>query len=162
MPLRPIRRDSVWTSWPTWRCHLLAVVFILSAAGLHLGYLAYSCPIDLAPDEAHYWDWSRHLGWSYYSKGPLVAWLIRAGCGLFGGWSERHTGSLMVAIRFPAGVCGSLLLLSLYVLTLQVYGRATLALSVVGVALTVPLIAVGSLLMTIDAPYACCWGWALV
>jgi hypothetical protein len=33
---------------------------------------------------------------------------------------------------------------------------------VVAFALTVPLIAVGSTVMTIDAPYTCCWAWALV
>src|SRR5262249_13178524 len=37
-----------------------------------------------------------------------------------------------------------------------------LAASVVALALTLPLIAAGASLMTIDAPYTCCWGWALV
>src|SRR5262249_49337768 len=55
-----------------------------------------------------------------------------------------------------------LLLTSLYVLTVQVYGREALAAAVVALALTLPLIAAGSSLMTIDAPYTCCWGWALV
>ena len=131
---------------------------------LHLAYLAYNCPLDLAPDEAHYWDWSRpeHLDWSYYSKGPLIAYLIRGGCAVAGSWSVEHTGNLTLAVRLPAVICGSLLLLSLYLLTVQVYRCEVLALAVVGMALTLPLIAVGSSLMTIDAPYTCCWGWALV
>ena len=33
-------------------------------------------PLDLGPDEAHYWEWSRHLDLSYYSKGPMIAYLI--------------------------------------------------------------------------------------
>jgi 4-amino-4-deoxy-L-arabinose transferase-like glycosyltransferase len=139
----------------------LAGGLILAAAGLHLAFL-YRCPLDLAPDEAHYYDWSRHLDWSYYSKGPLVAFLIRGGCELAGNWSQQHTGNLTFAIRLPAVLCGSLLLVSLYILTVQVYRRECLALAVVGTALTLPLIAVGSSLMTIDAPFACCWGWALV
>jgi 4-amino-4-deoxy-L-arabinose transferase-like glycosyltransferase len=142
--------------------HLLAGLLILGAAGLHLLYLAWDCPLDLAPDEAHYWDWSRHLDWSYYSKGPLVAWLIRLSCDGFGPLSERLTGNLALAIRLPAVVCGALLLWSLYRLTLLVYDRAELALAVVAVGLTMPALAVGSSLMTIDAPYTCCWGWALV
>jgi hypothetical protein len=68
----------------------------------------------------------------------------------------------MLAVRFPAVLCGSLLLISLFVLTRQVTGRDGLALAVVAVALTMPVIAAGNLLMTIDAPYTCCWGWALV
>jgi hypothetical protein len=147
---------------PAWACRLLAVGLILGAAGLHIAYLAHNCPLDLSPDEAHYWDWSRHLDWSYYSKGPLVAYLIRAGCELAGAWSEQHTTGLAFAVRLPAVVCGSLLLASLYVLTVQVYRRETLALSVVALALTTPVIAAGSSIMTIDAPYTCCWGWALV
>src|SRR6202011_6234330 len=61
-----------------------------------------------------------------------------------------------------AVVCGSLLLASLYVLTVQVYGKEGLALGVVTCALTLPAVSAGSSLMTIDAPYTCCWGWALV
>jgi hypothetical protein len=129
---------------------------------LRLVYLACDCPLDLAPDEAHYWDWSRRLDWSYYSKGPLVAYLIRLGCLFAGGWSQGLTGSDMLAVRLPALVCGSLLLVSLYVLTTQVFRREGLALAVVAMALTLPVIAVGATLMTIDAPYTCCWGWALV
>ncbi|HYT89273.1 MAG TPA: glycosyltransferase family 39 protein [Gemmataceae bacterium] len=145
-----------------WRWRTLACCLILGTAALHIAYLACNCPLDLAPDEAHYWDWSRKLDWSYYSKGPLVAYLIRAGCELFGAWSRALTGTDMLAVRMPAILCGSLLLLSLYVLTVQVSRRESLGAVVVLLALTLPLIAVGSSLMTIDAPYTCCWGWALV
>ena len=147
-----------------WRCRLLAAVLILGAASLRILYLAFYCPLDLAPDEAHYWDWSRpgHLDWSYYSKGPLIAYLIRAGCALAGGWSEQLMSNQMLAVRLPAVVCGSLLLVSLYVLTVQVLGRERLALGVVAIALTLPVVQAGASLMTIDSPYTCCWGWALV
>ena len=36
-----------------------------------------------------------------------------------------------------------------------------LRVAVVAIALTLPVIAVGASIMTIDAPYTCCWGWAL-
>ena len=74
LPLRPPCRHG--------HVAALAATLILGAAAAHLGYMLHSCPLDLAPDEAHYWDWSRHLDWSYYSKGPLVAYLIRGGCAL--------------------------------------------------------------------------------
>jgi hypothetical protein len=149
-------------SLPCWRWRLLAAFLILGAAALHIAYLISDCPLDLVPDEAHYWDWSRHLDWSYYSKGPLVAWLIRGSCELAGSWSEHLIGNQMLAVRLPAVICGALLLTSLYILTVQVYGRESWAVAVVALALTLPLIAAGSSLMTIDAPYTCCWGWALV
>src|SRR5215469_17154221 len=160
--LMPLRASRIVLS--PLSCRVLAACLILGAAVLHLAYLANDCPLDLAADEAHYWDWSRpeHLDWSYYSKGPLIAYLIRGGCALAGSWSVEHTGNLALAVRLPAVVCGSLLLLSLYILTVQVYRCEVLGLAVIGMALTLPLIAVGSSLMTIDAPYTCCWGWALV
>jgi len=158
----PLRRPGLLVSVPVWFWNGFAALLILGTAGAHFYFLIHHCRLDLAPDEAHYWEWSRHLDWSYYSKGPLVAYLIRGSCELFGSWSEQTTGNLMAAVRLPAVVCGALLLWSLYLLTLQVYGRHGLALAVVLLALTLPVMAAGSSLMTIDSPYCCCWGWAMV
>src|SRR5262245_46087306 len=97
-------------SFRSYQCHIAAVLLILGAAGLRILYLAWDCPLDLSPDEAHYWDWSRHLDWSYYSKGPGIDWLIRLSCELFGGISVWLTGHEMLAVRLPAVICGSLLL----------------------------------------------------
>jgi len=144
------------------RCHLLLAAILLVSALGHLFYLTHDCPLDLAPDEAHYWDWARHPDWSYYSKGPLVAWLIHGSCTLFGPLSVQLTGSVMPAVRLPAVACGTLMLLGLYTLTLKVYRNPRLALGVVVVGLTFPLVTAGSMLMTIDSPYTCCWMWALV
>lgn len=136
------------------RCRLAALVLITAAAALRVLYLAWNCPLDLAPDEAQYWEWSRQLDWSYLSKGPLVAWLIRASCACF--------GETMLAVRLPAVVCGGLLLAGLYALTVQIYRSDRLALMVTALALTLPIIAAGSALMTTDAPFTCAWMWALV
>src|SRR5262249_4458541 len=132
----PLRTSRLAVLLPQRACPALAGLLVLAAACLHLLYLANGSSLDLAPDEAHYWDWPRHLDWSYYSKGSLGAWLIRASCELVGPWSEQHTGSLTFAVRLPAVVCGSLLLLSQYVLAMQVFGRPRLALALVAAALT--------------------------
>src|SRR3954462_8170568 len=158
----PLRRSLAPARQPDWVCRVLAATLVLAAACGHLAYLALDCPLDLAPDEAHYWDWSRHLDWSYYSKGPLVAWLIHASCFFFGGWSRDLVGSELLAVRWPAIVCGSLMLAGLYGLTARIFRREALALAVVALALTLPVIHVGATLMTIDAPFTCCWCWALV
>ena len=140
----------------------LAVFAIVLVAVLRLVYLARFCPLDLAPDEAHYWDWSRHLDWCYYSKGPLVALLIRGSMELFGPLSVALTGTEMLAVRLPAVVCGSLLVASLYVLTVQTTGSDRTALLLTLTVLANPIVAAGSTLMTIDAPFMALWGWALV
>ncbi len=40
-------------------------------------YLNYISDIPLHFDEAQYWGWSKNLEWGYYSKPPMLAWLIR-------------------------------------------------------------------------------------
>src|SRR5437867_11932601 len=102
-----------------WRWRILAAILIFASGALHVRYLPHNCPLDLAPDEAHYWHWSRQLDASYYSKGPLTAYLIRASCEVL--------GDSVLAVRFPAVVCGSLLLTGLYVLTVRCFADERLA-----------------------------------
>lgn len=143
-------------------CPWLAAFVIVLAAVVRVGLMLAGTGLDLSPDEAHYWDWSRNLDWSYYSKGPLVAWIIRASCELLGPLSESLTGNLTFAVRAPAVLFGSVILAGLYVLTVQTTANHRLALLVMVAAITHPILTAGSSLMTIDSPYACCWTVALV
>ncbi len=143
-------------------CKRLAFGLVFASVVFHLAYLAFDCPLDLSPDEAHYWQWSRHLAWSYYSKGPLVAWLIRASCELFGPLSESLVGSPMLAVRVPAVACHAVLLAGWYVLTASTLKSHRAALAVVLIALSFPVVAAGAVLMTIDPPFLACWCWATV
>lgn len=40
--------------------------------------------VNLAPDEAQYWTWSKQLDWGYFSKPPAIAWQIFLTTALFG------------------------------------------------------------------------------
>jgi uncharacterized membrane protein len=53
----------------------IAAVFITAAVTAFKFFFAIQLPLH--PDEAYYWDWSRHLDWSYYDQGPGVAFYIR-------------------------------------------------------------------------------------
>ncbi|MDP9003910.1 MAG: glycosyltransferase family 39 protein, partial [Verrucomicrobiota bacterium] len=55
--------------------------FILGLTAIRLAMLS---TIDLEFDEAHYWMWSERLAPSYFSKGPGVAFAIRASTAIFG------------------------------------------------------------------------------
>src|SRR3954470_7001532 len=90
----------------------------------HIRYLVNNCPLGLSGDEAQYWDWSRQLGLSYYSKGPLVAYIIRASCWLFG-------AETMWAVRMPALVLATGTGLVTYLLTLKLFRSDRLALGAV-------------------------------
>lgn len=62
---------------------LCAAAVIMLAALVRLWFVGTG-QLNLVQDEAQYWDWTRHLQLTYYSKGPLIAWTIAAGCTLFG------------------------------------------------------------------------------
>jgi len=147
---------------PERRAALLAGCVILASVALTLAYVWVGCPLGLAPDEAHYWEWSRKLDWGYYSKGPLVAWLIRGSCELFGGLSVAYTGGFAAAVRLPAAVCHAATLAGWYVLAAGVFRSSRLGLAVVALAATLPVARFGAVVMTIDPPFLACWCWAIV
>jgi 4-amino-4-deoxy-L-arabinose transferase-like glycosyltransferase len=146
-PGTPGAGDRPGTRADTWLWGVLGTF-----TALRLAFLA-SGALDLSPDEAHYWEWSRRLDLSYYSKGPLVAYLIHGLTAVFG----------VSAFGIRVGA----VLLSL-VGSLVLYRLARLAfpdprvglLAVVGLQLT-PLFWAGSLLLTIDPPFLVCWILAL-
>ena len=55
-----------------WKGALL-LAFGLTAARL---VALFATPLELYPDEAQYWLWSRTLDWGYFSKPPMIAWTI--------------------------------------------------------------------------------------
>jgi undecaprenyl-diphosphatase len=148
-PARPVWRLG-WLT-PARSRLILAAVLLAGFLG-HLRYLTHDCPIDLAPDEAQYWDWSRQLDLSYYSKGPLVAYIIRASCAVF--------GDTMWAVRLPALALAVGTGLVTYALTRRLFGSERLALGAVLLNALVPMFIAGSVLMTIDPPFYFCWALA--
>jgi 4-amino-4-deoxy-L-arabinose transferase-like glycosyltransferase len=137
-------------------------MLLVLGAALNVWFLINHCPFDLSGDEAHYWEWSRHLDISYYSKGPLVAYIIAAGRFAFGDLSRQLVGNESLAVRVPAIILSIFTGLGLYVLALRTTRRPAIALAAVAITATIPIASAGSMLMTIDAPLACCWVWALV
>jgi len=56
---------------------MLAFALVGGLTALRLAAL-FATPLELYPDEAQYWAWSRELAFGYFSKPPMIAWLIRA------------------------------------------------------------------------------------
>jgi len=139
-----------------------ALAFILLVMGAQLAFLTVGCDWDLCGDEAEYWTWSRRLDWSYYAKGPLIAFLIRLSTELVGGASLALTGSLMPAVRLPAVLLGAWTAWGLYRLASEACRSPRAGLIAVLVLPVIPLFRIGGLLMTIDTPLVCCWTWASV
>src|SRR5438094_5188095 len=56
----------------------------LFIGGLTLIRLSMLATTDLEFDEAHYWMWSERLAPGYFSKGPGIAFAMRASTAIFG------------------------------------------------------------------------------
>jgi len=126
----------------------LLAAFLLARAAFNAMYVQWG-PMDLFPDEAHYWEWSRNLDWSYYSKGPMVAYIIA----LF----TRSLGHTTLAVRSGTIVLSVLTGLTLYAAARRITSDHRYAFwSSIVLGIT-PLGSAGSFIMTIDAPFVFFW-----
>ncbi len=157
---KPIIKNSKSQNQFIWT--IASISLIIGLAIFRLYYIAYKCPWDLSTDETHYWCWSQHLDWCYYSKGPLVSWTIWLSTKLLGNWSIEHTGGLMFAVRAPAVIYGSLILIGIFRLGILFFKNGYHAFWVTVIAASLPSLQTGSILMTIDPPFLACWTWAIV
>jgi 4-amino-4-deoxy-L-arabinose transferase-like glycosyltransferase len=130
----------------------LAILLLLALTLFHLWYIGAGF-LDLAPDEAHYWEWSRRLDWSYYSKGPMVAYLIAA--------STRLCGNTEFCVRLPAALMALGTVSVIFLLARRLFASERAGFLAVLACSVIPLYAAGSILMTIDAPLAFFWALAL-
>ncbi len=128
------------------------IVFLL-AVGLFRVYYILNGPLDLSPDEAHYWEWSRRLDLSYYSKGPMIAYLISLGTFVF--------GNTVFGIRIMAVVFSALSSIFIYRLGKQLYGEQVGFFSAILIQI-IPLFSAYGILFTIDSPFIFFWIMALV
>ncbi|NJK92078.1 MAG: phospholipid carrier-dependent glycosyltransferase [Blastochloris sp.] len=92
-------------------------------------------------DEAYYRLWSMHLDWSYFSKGPGVAYVMAAGRALVG---DHELGIRFFAVLLSGGIG-----LFFFHLGKSLYSERVGFWAVVTAA-CVPIFSVGSVLMTID------------
>ncbi len=77
-------------------------VVVIAVTALRLLYLLVS-PLDLHPDEAQYWSWSLAPDWGYFSKPPLIAWLIAAETVLCGAGEACIKAGSPIAHAITAG-----------------------------------------------------------
>ncbi len=128
--------------------------FILALLGLTLyRVLALLQPhLVLFYDEAYYYHWSLNLDWGYYSKPPMVAWMIWLFTQLFG-----DTG---FAIKLGAPVLYGLSAWLVYRMASELWEERS-GLMAGWVFLTMPLMGYNSLFITTDAPLVFFWALTL-
>ena len=132
--------------------HLYTLIVVIFALFGYREWITQSTPINLFFDEAYYYGWSQSLDWGYYSKPPMVAWIIRLTTDLFGA-SEW-------AIKIGAPLLYSFTALIIYSLGKQLDSlKAGLYAALLFISM--PLVSFNSLFITTDAPLLFFWASAL-
>lgn len=128
----------------------LAVLLALTAVRIVALQLS---PFGLYFDEAQYWTWSRNFDWGYFTKPPLIAWVIGATTGVF--------GDAEWAVRLGAPLAHAIAGLALFLLGRSMYGAWAGFWAGVGY-LTLPAIFFSSNIISTDALLLPLWSIALL
>jgi 4-amino-4-deoxy-L-arabinose transferase-like glycosyltransferase len=127
-----------------WRLTLIlvGVLTVLRVVAL------FATPLELYPDEAQYWLWSRHLDFGYFSKPPMIAWLIWA--------TTRIGGDAEVWLRIGSPLINAATALVISRVATRLYGDEPngkwVGLAAAAIFILMPGIQLSSVLITTDTP----------
>jgi 4-amino-4-deoxy-L-arabinose transferase-like glycosyltransferase len=133
--------------------HLAALGACLAALAL-LRVLALAANgTDLFVDEAQYWAWSLEPAFGYFSKPPLIAWIIAG---------ARHAcGDGEFCVRLPSLLVHTCTSLVVFVLAARLYSPQAGFWSALAFA-TLPGISLSSGIISTDVPLLFAWALALL
>ena len=107
---------------------------------------------DLYMDEAQYWAWSQDLALGYFSKPPLIAWLIHGAAAVCGDGEA--------CIRSPATVLHIVTAVLVYGIAARLYSDDAALLAGLSYAL-LPAVSLSSGIISTDVPLLAAWALAL-
>lgn len=141
-PLTPARRNHA----------TVLAVFLIALLALRVLSLAVS-ETSLGFDEAQYWAWSKSLTFGYFTKPPLIAWLI--------GGTTALCGDSALCVRMPAMLLHTGTAILLYLGGRRLYDWSVGFWAAIFYGIT-PGVAVSSILITTDVPLIFLWSIALL
>ncbi|MGC9419056.1 MAG: ArnT family glycosyltransferase [Rhodovulum sp.] len=122
-----------------WLSATLAAMIAITAARVALLWFNR---MDLFVDEAQYWLWGQELALGYYSKPPMIGWVIRAATDLAGSDAPFW-------VRLPAPLFHGVTALVLGWIAHGLWGGRAAFWVALGYV-TLPMVAVGSILVSTD------------
>lgn len=139
-------------SWLTDRYQFAAIVLIVFILAYRCLVLMTSGP-NLSMDEAQYWYWSTQPDFGYYSKPPVLAWLIAAVTAVFG---DSEVGVRAASLLIYPSIAAII-----YFFTKRHFNSKT-AFYAAAIFFTMPGVAMGNILITTDAPLLLFWCLSLI
>lgn len=110
-----------------------------------------SIGLELHPDEAYYWLWSVHLAPGYFDHSPMVAYFIKLTTLFYDSELFVRLSSIFVTLILSALI---------WKFAKNLFNEAVAAASVM-VVNTLPLMLVGSIIITPDTPLFLFWAFAV-
>ena len=107
---------------------------------------------DLFFDEAQYWSWGKEPAFGYYSKPPLIAWIIGA--------TTQICGDSTFCVRLPAPILHTATSAVIFCIGRRFISPAAGLWSALVFA-TLPGISLSSSIISTDVPLLLCWALAL-
>ncbi len=129
-----------------WTLGLIAGLLLFRLAGLFLS------PLGLHGDEAQYWDWSKSLDWGYFTKPPMIAWVIAATTSVFGDaeWAVRISSPILHSLTAFVIFC-----------TARLAFDARTGFWAALLYITMPALWLSSGIVSTDVPLLLCWALAM-
>ncbi len=109
--------------------------------------------VDLFFDESQYWAWSRELAFGYFSKPPLLAWIIAL--------AEHVCGSSEACIRAPAPVFYFATSLVVYAIARELYDARVAFFAALSLGLATGA-AFSARIISTDVPLVFFWALAVL
>ena len=129
---------------PYWLASLAVGILLLA---YRLIVLKMTAP-GLFFDEAYYYGWSLTPDWGYYSKPPVVAWLI---------WLSTHLfGVSEFTVKLPASLIYFVTALVVQKTTTDIHS-AKAGFWAFAIFILMPFVSLNSWFITTDAPLLLCW-----
>jgi 4-amino-4-deoxy-L-arabinose transferase-like glycosyltransferase len=105
-------------------------------------FVLYHVNIDLHVDEAYYWGWSKHLDFGYYSKPPMIAWIIYL--------ASMICGDGIICIKFPSLILYFLTSINIFLIGKFLFNEKVAFFS--GITfITLPLVSFYSMVITTES-----------
>jgi len=134
-------QDVMWG----WAVGSTLLLLILRLVAIRLS------PLQLYADEAQYWLWSRQLDFGYFTKPPLIAWVIRA---------TTLFGDAEPLVRLSSPILHAAAGLFLFRAARRLYDARTALFALLVYAL-MPAVQLGSFVVSTDTPLVACLAAAL-
>jgi 4-amino-4-deoxy-L-arabinose transferase-like glycosyltransferase len=129
----------------------ITLMIVMAVTVIRIAWLAGK-PFDLYPDEAQYWIWAQHPAWGYYSKPPMVAWMIWLTTTLFG------EGDVQARLGSPVTYLVTSMVV--YAIGSRLFSGRVGGWSAIAFA-TLPAVSISSAIISTDVPLLLFWALAL-